>query len=485
MIRTAQDYLSGLKDGREIYYRGERVADILAHPILSVAANHNAALFDMSYDPELKKGLVCDDEALKEPVCRFYVPPTSKEALLERSRLIDKTTKRSLAMFNICKVIGSDALFALRIVTKALDRKKGTDYFQRVEAFHKKVLNGDLTTATAQTDVKGDRSKRPSLQKDPDLYVRVKERRPDGIIVSGAKVHITQAPVADEIFVIPSRMLSLQECDYGLAFAVNPSSPGLRMICRPILEREPLKDPMEGPRVYSHALVEALIIFEDVFIPNERVFLLDEPEAAGKLALQFALWHRFSAVSYRSAMADAIVAMAAEIARANGILDKSHIRRNIVNLIQFAEIQRMAAKLAAFEGVLDEATGIVCPNPLDVNVGKLYSNARYLDALQSLIDCAGGLAATAPSVEDFRNPSLKPLVLKYLQGSSEVSPERRFRLFLLIREHVSLLGGLESVTMVHAEGSVEASVIELMRTYDFKGAQELLETLLDAQESQT
>lgn len=484
MIRTAEAYLSGLRDGREVYYRGQKIEDILTHPILSVAANHNAAIFRLAQDPAIKKELVAESALLKEPVCRFYLPPKSKEELLERSRLIDLTTKRSLAIFNICKVIGSDALFALSSVTKALDSQKGTEFFGRVEKFHQRVLKEDLTTATAQTDVKGDRGKRPSAQKDPDLYVRVKERKSDGIVVSGAKAHITQAPLADEVFVIPSRSLNAQDLDYALAFAVKPSTKGLKMICRPLLEREPLKDPMEGPRVYGHALVEALIVFEDVFIPNERVFLLDEPEAASRLALQFALWHRFSAVSYRSSMADAIVAMAVEIARANGTLDKSHIRRNIVNLIQFAEIQRMAAKLAAYEGVLDRATGIVCPNPLDVNVGKLYSNARYLDAIQSLIDCAGGLAATAPSVEDFKNPALKPLVLKYLQGNPEVSPERRFRVFLLIRELVSLMGGPESVTMVHAEGSVEASVIELMRTYDFKGAQELLQDLLNAQESQ-
>jgi len=213
-------------------------------------------------------------------------------------------------------------------------------------------------------------------------------------------------------------------------------------------------------------------------VPWDRVFLAGESAFAGRVAHMFALWHRFSAVSYRAAQADLIAALALELAEANGIADKSHIRRNIVELVQFAEIQRMSAQLAALKPARDPLTGGLYPNPLYVNVGKLYSNAHYLSAVQALIDCAGGLAITAPSGDDYANPELRPVIEKYLAGNTQVGGDRRFKLFLAARELVALLGGLESVTMVHAEGSIEASVIELLRTYDFTKARALLDKIL-------
>lgn len=478
MLRAGEEHLAKLNDGRRVYYRGQLVTDVTKHPILQVPARHSAWLFDLHFDQGLAPRLTAQDPETGEPVSSFYQAPTSADALIARSELIEATTKRSGVAFNITKVIGSDALFALHIVSAAADRALGKDYTARVRAYHQKVAREDLATVVAQTDVKGDRSLRPHQQKDPDLYVRLKERRPGGIVVRGAKVHITQAPVTDEIIVIPSRAMVEADADYAVAFAVPANAPGLTMVCRPLVELEGARHPLEGPRVLKHSLIEALLVFEDVFVPWERVFLAGEVEFAGRLAHTFALWHRYSAVSYRAAQSDLIVALALELAEANGIADKSHIRRNIVDLILFAEIQRMSAKLAAYQHVKDPLTGICAPNPLSVNVGKFYSNSRYLAAVQSLIDCAGGLATTAPSGDDYASAETRPFLEKYLAGSARVPSEKRFKLFLMARELVGLLGGLESVTMVHAEGSIEASVIELLRTYDFSAARALVDGLL-------
>ncbi len=479
MLRTGEEYLAKLNDGRRVYYRGQLVTDVTKHPILQGPARHSAWLFDLHFDQELAPSLTARDPETGEPVSRFYQAPTTAEALIARSELIEATTKRSGTVFNITKVIGSDALFALQTVAAAADKALGTDYTIRVRAYHQKVAREDLATVVAQTDVKGDRSLRPHQQKDPDLYVRVKERRSDGLVVRGAKVHITQAPVTDEIIVIPSRAMVEADADYAVAFAVPANVPGLRMVCRPLLELEGAKHPLEGPRVLKHSLIEALLIFDDVFVPWERVFLAGEVAFAGRLAHTFALWHRYSAVSYRAAQSDLMVALALELAEANGIADKSHIRRNLVELILFAEIQRMSARQAAAQPVKDPLTGIYAPNPLAVNIGKLYSNSRYLSAVQALIDCAGGLATTAPSGDDYASAETRPYLEKYLAGSSKVPSEKRFKLFLMARELVGLLGGLESVTMVHAEGSIEASVIELLRTYDFSAGRALVDGLLE------
>jgi 4-hydroxybutyryl-CoA dehydratase / vinylacetyl-CoA-Delta-isomerase len=478
LLRSGREYLNGLADGRRVYYRGAKVADVTQHPLLGVAARHTAVLFDLHQDAAFQPSLMAEDPETKEPISALYRRPGDEKQLGERSEIIQATTRHCRAVFNIMKVIGSDALFGLATAAAETDRQHGTHYSQNVSQYHGWVAREDRGTVVAQTDVKGDRSLRPSRQRDPDLYVRIKERRPEGIVVRGAKVHITQPPVADEIIVIPSRAMTEADADYAVAFAVPANVKGLTMICRPLIELEGAKHPLEGPRVRHNALVEALMVFDDVFVPWERVFLAGESAFAGRVAHMFALWHRFSAVSYRSAQADLIAALALELAEANGIVDKSHIRRNIVELIQFAEIQRMSAQLAALKPARDPLTGGLYPNPLYVNVGKLYSNAHYLSAVQALIDCAGGLAITAPSGDDYANPELRPVIEKYMAGNAEVGGDKRFKLFLVARELVALLGGLESVTMVHAEGSIEASVIELLRTYDFTSSRALLDRIL-------
>lgn len=250
------------------------------------------------------------------------------------------------------------------------------------------------------------------------------------------------------------------------------------MICRPLLEVEGARHPLEGPRVLRNALVEALVIFEDVFVPWERVFLAGEAAVAGTVANTFALWHRYSALRYRAAQSDLLVGLAMELAEANGVETKGHIRRNLAELILFAEMQRVSAEMAATHARQDPATGIALPNVLYTNLGKLYSNTRYLQAIQSLIDCAGGLAVTAPAGEDLENPETRPLLERYLVGAEPGDGARRFQLFLLARELVGLLGGLESVTMVHAEGSIEASVMELARSYDFTASRRLVSEII-------
>ena len=488
MLRTAEAYLASLRDGREVYYRGRRVDDVTLHPALGIAARHNARIFQLARCGPLAGRLSWEAAATGEAICTFYRPPASPEQLLERSELIAETTRRSRGIFNICKVIGSDALFALLSVTARAARGSdgGTSRgpadpalaHERVRRYLDRVAREDLALAVAQTDVKGHRDLRPHQQPDPDLYVRVVRVLDEGIVVRGAKAHTTQAPVADELVVIPGRAMQVEDADWSVAFAVAASTPGVRMICRPLLEVEAAGHPLEGPRVLQDALVEALVVFDDVLVPWERVFVCRDPAAATRTALAFAQWHRFSAISYRSAMGELLVGLARATARANGVEGKSHIRRRLVELILYAELQRMAAEQAARHALRDEATGLVMPHPLPTNLGKLYSNTHYLQAVEAVIDCAGGLAITAPSGHDYQVEDLRALIDRYLAGA-DTPGGRRFRLFLAVRELVGLLGGLESVTMVHAEGSVEASIIETYRSYDFGPAERQVEELLE------
>ena len=458
-MRTKEEYLNSLKDGRKVYFKGQLVEDIATHPILKFAALHAAKLFE--YPDRLY-----EDSSLGK-ISKFFKVPIGSQDLLERHKLIYDLTLYSNGMFNISQAIGSDALFALMITSKQVDKKFGTDYSKRVENYYKKVAKEDLTLATAQTDVKGHRKKRPSEQEDPDLYVRIVDVRSDGIVVKGAKAHTTQSIAADEIVVLPTRAMKDSDKDYAVAFAVPANAKGLKMYVRSLGE----------PSTTLSKLgleVETITVFDNVFVPWDRVFLFREYDYAGALAVLFATFHRFTALSYRSATVNLYLGASRLAAQVNGIENEKHVRDDIIDVIMYKEILRATAIASAIYPVFNE--GIAVPNPVITNVGKLYSNAHFHDVIKNVIDIAGGIIATLPSQEDFESEEGKELI-KYLRGA--VSGEERLKALGLAKDlAASPFAGYLLTAMIHAEGSIEASKIELFRSYNYKESDELIKKIL-------
>ena len=463
MARTPDMYISSLNDGREVWYRGARIASIADHPVLGIAARHLAKLYAMG-------DRLYHDDVLGD-ISKYYKIPRSSEDLLERHRMIYRHTYDCNGIFNIGQAIGSDALFALLITSRKIDAKHGTNYYERVTNYYKYIAENDLSVAVAQTDVKGDRSRRPHEQRDPDLYLRVVDMRSDGIIVRGAKAHTTQAAVSNEIIVIPTRAMTPRDSDYAVAFAIPVNTKGLRMVVRPIDEVEGNSTAVLSRQDYE---LETLTIFDDVFVPWERVFMFREHEYAGFLANLFATYHRFTAVSYRSAMANLYLGAASLAAKANGVFEAPHIRGRIIEIVMWKEIMRMGAIASAVNPVFDE--GIAIPNPIYTNIAKLYSNTSFSKILESLVDIAGGIVSTLPSEEDLVG-ELGDLISKYLAGA--VDGRERIAVLKIVRELAgSSLAGYSLGLMIHAEGSAEASRIGLAREYDLSEAEALVKKIL-------
>jgi len=462
-MRSKEDYLKALKDGRKVYYRGKLVEDITSHPILRIAALHAAKLYDY-------QDRFYEDHKLGK-ISKFFKVPTSSQDLLDRHKLIYDLTLYCNGIFNISQAIGSDALFALMITSKQVDKKYGTDYHRRVEKYFEEVAKQDLTLATAQTDVKGDRSKRPSEQVDPDMYVRIADVRSDGIIVKGAKAHTTQSAVSDEIIVIPTRAMRENDKEYAIAFAIPTNTQGLKMYTRPIDEIEGNTSAILSKKDYE---LETLTVFDNVFIPWDRVFLFKEYDYAGTLAMLFSTYHRFTALSYRAALANLYLGTALYAAEANGIRNEKHVRDDIIDIVVYKEIMRMAAIAAAYNAVINE--GVSVPNPIFTNIGKLYSNMHFIDVVKALIDISGGILATLPSEEDFLGEE-KDIILKYLRGNMD--GYSRSKILRLAKElAASSFTGYLLTLMIHAEGSIEASKIELFRSYDYNEATETVRKIL-------
>ncbi len=454
-LRTAEEYLEGLRDEREVYYQGERVEDVTTHAELGIVSRHAALEFEFADQPANAELAVVDGHS------RYYQLPRSAEDLRQRSALIEAATAYGQTLVFLIKEIGTDALFALHRVAN------GTAYADNVGSFYEQCRDGDLALAVAQTDVKGDRAKGPSGQDDPDLYVRVVERRDDGVVVRGAKVHTSYTPNVDEVIVIPTRAMQEGEEDWAIAFAVPPATPGLKLLCSDYLASE--NDPWTRPISSSHKMVETLTIFDDVFVPNERIFLDGDTRKAGELALTFVEYHRFTAVSYKLPLVDALVGLAGLLAEANGIARASHVRDKLVGLIGYAETVRALTHLAADRFRVDDATGLAYPDPMTTNLAKWTFARDYHDACERVIDIAGGLLVTGPGGADWRSDELRPYLEKYFAGAKPA--DERLALMnvasdLLAREYA----GYQSVLAVHAEGSLEAEKLMIYRSYDPTGA---------------
>jgi 4-hydroxybutyryl-CoA dehydratase / vinylacetyl-CoA-Delta-isomerase len=455
-LRTAAEFLAGLRDTREVYYRGERVPSVVDHPELGVAARHAAIDFALAENPKYRE-LAVHREGAAEYSAYFRVPRDTKD-LLSRMKLTEAGTAEGATLVLLIKEIGTDGLFALK---RVLGRSGDARGIERVEAFCRQCRDRDLSMAVAQTDVKGDRSKRPCEQTDPDMYVRVVEKRADGIIVSGAKIHTSCTPYVDEVIVLPSRSMGPGDEPWSLAFAIPVATPGLRLYASDYLHGT--DDPFTRPISTNHKMVETLTVFENVFVPWDRVFFVDRPDLAGATALTFVEFHRFTAVSYKLPLLDTLVGAGIAVAKANGIDRAGHVREKLTWLAGYAETVRGLAELAAIRCKHDQ--GIAYPDVFTTNLAKWTFARDFHRAVEIVQDLAGGLLVTGPGGKDWDAPSVRPTLDKYLPGAWPA--DRRMAVINLISDLTTrVYGGYQAVLAVHAEGSIEAEKMALFRAYD-------------------
>ena len=299
-LRTAQEYVESLKDGRVVYFMGEKIDDVTTHPILQICMKWMAMDYVMQLDPKYQDLVTTTNEA-GERVSFVFEAQKTREDLLRLREIVKLWARVCFGKPSGAKFVGKDGLNAVTVVAPRVDKKLGTDYAANVEKYRKYLQANDSSLALAMTDVKGDRSLRPSQQQPhQDYYVRIVEERPDGIVVRGAKAHISEAPLSNEIIVVPCRGMREEDKAYAVSFGVPANAPGLTMI-----SAEPeLKEAgqfFDYPLSSALYINDAMLIFDDVFIPNDRIFLKGEWEFAGHIAHMFGNFHRLSAETYKAA----------------------------------------------------------------------------------------------------------------------------------------------------------------------------------------
>src|SRR5579883_221917 len=462
-LKTAEQYKQSLRDGRAVFFRGEKVNDVTTHPVIGIAVEHACIDYRLAENQQYRELAVIKDGQTE--YSRYYHLPRNGEDLLKRSQLIAASTREGATLVVLIKEIGSDALLALHIIGERMAAAGKPQYRDRIRKYHQMCRDNDLAVAVAQTDVKGDRALGPTAQEHPDYYVRVVEERPDGVVVRGAKVHTSVSTNTNEVIVLPTRAMRAEDKAYAVAFALPINTPGLKLIASP--HGSSKKDPFEHPISARHKMMETLTVFDDVFVPHDRIFLNGEIDFAGLLALTFVRFHRFTAVSYKLPLLELLAGAGAAVAEANGVLRAGHVRDKLTHLAAYHSTVRGLIEHAANSCTVED--GLAVPNTLLTNVAKYHFAHNYHHAVQIVQDLAGGLLVTAPSAEDLTSEATRAYVTKYLGGAKGFDAETRMRLLNLVADlTASEYGGYQEVLAVHAEGGFEAEKLQAYREYDFK-----------------
>jgi len=466
MIRSVEQYLESLKDGRVIYCLGERVKDVTTHPILSAVVQSAAMDYFFPNDPKYRDLFVTQNEK-GEDVHFLLTPPKTAKDLMRR-RKIFLTAWRTGGGVNLHSV-GADALAALGVVAQRMDRQLGTNYVESVEAYRQHVQGADLGLIGAMTDVKGDRSLRPSKQREhQDYYVRVVDRQKKGIVVRGAKMHISHTPGANEALVMPCRAHTEEDKDYAVVFAVPLNAQGIKLITAEPAIRETGEEavwdyPMSA--VQGHGASECMIIFDDVFVPWERVFMCGEWQFSKDMAHTFGTFHRLFGVSRMTAEFEMLTGAAALVAEYNGLEKYAHIRDKLAWLAMYTGAVDAIGKASCIDCEKEPDSDLVNPNMVYTNTAKYLFADNYHQAIKIMEDICGGIAANIPAYRDWINPETRPWLEKYLGGKYGVPAEHRLRAIRLIK---NLANAHFRVGGIHGEGSLATQKMFLYAGGDWK-----------------
>ena len=420
-MRTYEEYVENLKSMKpNVYIGDEKVGR--DDPRLQGGMRIIKETFDCAHSEEFADLCTVTSHITGKIINRFTHIHQSEDDLLKKQLMTRLLCHRVGGCIQRC--MGCDAMNALSVITYEMDESLGTDYYQRFLKYLEFFQENDLAASAAQTDPKGDRLKRPHQQEDPDQYLRVIETRDDGIVVRGCKINITNTPYVDEMIVVPCRYMGPEDKDYAVAFALPCDWDGVKLLTRPANFRK--QEKFDTPTAHIGD-AETFIIFDDVFVPKERVFLNGhgdprETPYAGFLALMFAHYHRHSYTGCKPAVTEVIASAAALVAEYNGIEKASHVQDKISHLIGTAELVFAAGESSAKHSE-KAPSGTQVPDEILTNAGRRFAGEMIYEEYKILADLSGGLIATLPYEGSFTSEEVGELAMKYLKRNPRVKPE--------------------------------------------------------------
>lgn len=479
---TKEQYIQSLRNmNLKVYLMGELVENPVDHPMIKPSMNSVAMTYELAQMPEYQDLMTAKSNLTGKTINRFCHLHQDTSDLVKKVKMQRLLGQKTASCFQRC--VGMDAFNAIYSTTFEMDQKLGTQYHKRFTEYLKFVQENDLTVDGAMTDPKGDRSLSPSKQADADLYLRIVKTLPNGIVVRGAKAHQTGAVNSHEHLVMPTVALKEEDADYAVSFAVPSDAPGVVMIygrqsCDTRKMEIGADIDLGNARFGGH---EALVIFDDVFVPLDRVFMCKEYEFAGMMVERFAGYHRQSYGGCKVGVGDVLIGAAAVAADYNGVAGAGHIKEKLIEMTHLNETLYACGIACSAEGEPLPA-GNYMINLLLANVCKQNITRMPYEIARLAEDIAGGLMVTMPSEQDLRNREIGPYIQKYLKGIAGVSTENRLRILRLI-ENITLgtaAVGYRTESM-HGAGSPQAQRIMIARQSNIEHKKQLAKDIAGVQ----
>ena len=469
---TGDQYIESLRKLKtRVYMFGEKVDNWVDHPIIRPSINCVAMTYELAHDPQYADLMTAKSNITGKTINRFNHLHQDTDDLRKKVKMQRLLGQKTASCFQRC--VGMDAFNSEYSTTYEIDKKYGTDYHKRFVDYLKFIQDNDLIVDGAMTDPKGDRSKAPSKQDDPDFFVHIVEKRADGIVVRGAKAHQTGSINSHEHLVMPTISLTEEDKAYAVSFAVPSDVEGLYMIYgRQSCDTRKLEanaDVDLGNKQFGGQ--EALVVFDNVFIPNERVFMCEEWDFAGMLVERFAGYHRQSYGGCKVGVGDVLIGAAALAADYNGANRASHVKDKLIEMTHLNETLYCCGIACSAEGYPTEA-GNYQIDLLLANVCKQNVTRFPYEIVRLAEDIGGGLMVTMPSEKDFKSDlkvgkngeTLGDVCNKFFRGSSVATTEERMRILRLL-ENMCLGAaavGYRTESM-HGAGSPQAQRIMIAR----------------------
>ena len=462
-LKTPEQYEESLRKlNLNVWLMGERVKNVVDHPIIRPSMNSVRMTYALAQEPEHEDLMTATSHLTGQKINRFCHLHRSADDLVKKVKMQRLMGQKTAACFQRC--VGMDAINAVDSVAFEMDRKLGTQYHERFLRFLKRMQEEDWTVDGAMTDPKGDRNLPPGKQADPDLYTRVVKKTREGIVVRGAKAHQTGAVNSHWILVMPTITMAKEDSDYALSFVAPADEKGILYIYgRQSCDTRKLEggEIDVGNRQFGGH--EALMVFDDVFVPWENVFMCGEYEFSGALVERFAGYHRQSYGGCKVGVGDVLIGAAALAADYNGANRASHIKDKLIEMMHLNETLYACGIACSAEG-RPTASGNYLIDLLLANVCKQNVTRLPYEIARLAEDIAGGLMVTMASERDLRHPEIGKVVEKYFRGIASVPTEHRCRVLRLI-ENITLgtaAVGYRTESM-HGAGSPQAQRIMISR----------------------
>lgn len=478
-MMTGNEYRASLKLLKpEVYFMGEKIKSILDHPAFIPHINAAALTYDMALAPEFEELTSATSHLTNQKISRFTHIHHSHDDLIKKVKMLRAIGQQTGSCFQRC--VGHDGLNAVYSVTFEIDKKNGTNYHQRFIKMLKEVQNHDLMISGAMTDPKGDRALAPGKQKDPDAYLHIVQWKADGIIVRGAKAHITGAVNSHGHLVMPTAAMTAEDADYAVCFYVPVDTPGvIHIFGRQTNDTRKCDCTIDqGNEEYGIVGGEALIVFDDVFVPWEHVFMCGEYEFAYPLVERFATAHRQNYGGCKTGLADALIGATYLMAESQGAQGAAHIREKLIDMVHLAETLYCCSIACSCQGYA-LPSGSYMADPLLANITKLNVTRNIYEIARLTQDIAGGIMATLPAESDWKDPKIGKYVEKYMKGASVVPTETRMRLARLLE---AMTCGTALVESMHGAGSPQAQRIMIWRQANLEHKKRLARKLAKIKE---